>query len=275
MLNWVNMDTLKNISILLLEVAGLFIAAKLLIILGSNYIEKFLQRYKIKAIAFPERKINTLRVLLKSLLRYSLYFIVITAALSLFKININSIIALAGIGGLAIGFGAQSLVKDVINGFFILFEDQYGVGDYVTIGEHSGIVEEIGLRSTKLKDLNGDLHIIPNSDVVRITNHSRNPHLAAVDIRIGYEENIQKIVKLLEGLCEDIKKEGKYDLIEGPELLGITEFSDFYMVMRIVAKTKPLEHWAFERELRKRVKVLLDVNNVKIPYERIIINKTS
>lgn len=274
-MNLVDMNTLKNILRILLEVAALIVATRLLMILGSNYIEKFLQRYRIKGISLPERKINTLRVLLRSLLRYSLYFIVITATLSLFKININSIIALAGIGGLAIGFGAQSLVKDVINGFFILFEDQYGVGDYVTIGEHSGIVEEIGLRSTKLKDFNGDVHIIPNSDVVRVTNHSRNPHLAVVDVRIGYDENIQKIAKLLEGLCEEIRKEGKEVLIEGPEFLGITEFSDFYMVMRIIAKTKPLEHWAFERELRKRIKILFDTNNIKIPYERIIINKTS
>ncbi len=125
----------------------------------------------------------------------------------MFNISTTSLLATAGIGGLAIGFGAQSLVKDIITGFFILLEDQYSVGgDYIQTGSYDGVVEELGLRVTKLRAFSGELHIIPNSNIQIVTNKTRGAMRALVKVSIAYEEDIDKAIKVLQQTCDEIKK---------------------------------------------------------------------
>lgn len=213
---------------------------------------------------------NTLGEILKSVIRYTLYFIAIMTILDMF-INTASILATAGIGGVAIGFGAQSLVKDMITGFFILFEDQYALGDYVKIGDYEGIVEELGVRVTKLRDFSGELHIIPNGNIQVVTNRTRGAMRALVEVTIAYEEDIDKAIKVLEKMCLAIK-EGNDTILEGPSIMGVTDLAEYGFKLRIVAKTQPMDQWSLEREIRKKVKETLDKENIEIPYPRIVIS---
>lgn len=212
---------------------------------------------------------NTLGEILKSVIKYIFYFIALMTILDMF-INTASILATAGIGGVAIGFGAQSLVKDMITGFFILFEDQYALGDYVKIGDREGIVEELGVRVTKLRDFSGELHIIPNGNVDIVTNRTRGAMRALVEVDISYEEDIDRAITVLEKMCVTIKG-GNDTILEGPDIIGVTDLNKSGVTLRIVAKTQPMNQWAVEREIRKKIKETLDKENIEIPYPRIVI----
>ncbi|MBF8982302.1 mechanosensitive ion channel family protein [Lutibacter sp. B2] len=231
----------------------------------------FENKYKLKVVG-EENRLKTIKGIIKSVLKYTIYFIGFTPILEVFGISISSIIAAAGIGGIAIGFGAQSLVKDVITGFFILFENQFRIGDHIVVGDKSGIVEEMTLRVTTLKDFNGDIHIVPNGTIQRVTNKCRSVMRAKVDIGVAYEENIDHVINVLNELCLEIAKENS-DIMEGPSVLGITNFGESDVVISITAKTVPMQQWAVEREIRKKIKQTFDQKGIEIPYPRRVIVK--
>lgn len=233
--------------------------------IGDILISRFYKLQTKGKIQLPERKIGTLMSLTKNILRYVIYFIAAASILKIFNIEMTSILAVAGIGSLAIGFGAQNLVKDVISGFFIIFEDQFGVGDYITINNFSGLVEEVGLRTSKIRDFSGDLHIIPNGEIKTVTNHTRGSMRALVNVGIPYEEDIDRIINVLTQICEDIKK-SRNDVIEGPTVLGITDFQDSQVLITIIAKTEPMKQWEVERDIRYRIKKVFDREKITFPY---------
>lgn len=236
----------------------------------NHIVDKTMNNRRLTRLQINDRRMNTLSEILKKVVKYILVFIGIVVSLDLFNINTTSIIATAGIGGLAIGFGAQSLVKDIITGFFILLEDQYAVGDYVKIGGLEGIVEELGVRVTKLRDFTGELHIIPNSNVQIVTNRTRGAMRALVKISIAYEEDIERAIKVLEKVSEDLAKSNE-NIVEGPTVLGVTEFGKSDVVLTVVAKTKPMEQWAVERALRKSIKEAFNREDIEIPYSKIVV----
>ncbi|QSZ27352.1 mechanosensitive ion channel family protein [Aceticella autotrophica] len=233
--------------------------------IGYFLIDRFYIMQERSKIQFPEKKMKTLSSLTKNVLRYVIYFIAGATILKIFGTDMSSIIAVAGIGSLAIGFGAQSLVRDILTGFFIIFEDQFSVGDYITINNFSGTVEEIGLRITKTRDFSGELHIIPNGEIKIVTNHTRGGMRALVNIGISYEADVDSVIKILNEICDDVKK-SRDDILEGPTVLGITDFKDSSIGVTIVANTKPMQQWAVERELRYRIKQVFDEKNVEFPY---------
>lgn len=194
----------KIIKILLILIS-MYLAVKI----GSSIIHKFMESQRKSNLKFTldEKRSKTLEAILKSVLRYTIYFIGIIAIIS--QIFGNIVLTFAGIGGVAVGFGAQSLIKDIINGFFILFEEQYSVGDYVHIDDKSGIVESIELRVTKLRDFSGDVHIIPNGLISKVTNHSIGYQRFLVEIDIAYEEDIDKAIEVLNNMCENFKEKIK------------------------------------------------------------------
>jgi moderate conductance mechanosensitive channel len=217
-----------------------------------------------------KKRAKTLGEVLKKIVKYVLVFIGVMMALETFDIDTKSIIATAGIGGLAIGFGAQSLVKDLITGFFIIMEDQYSVGDFVQIDSFEGYVEDLGLRVTKLRDFSGELHIIPNGNIDIVTNKTRGAMRAKVDISIAYEENVDKAIGVLEKVCREIR-ENNEDVLDGPSVMGITGLGGSDVVLTIIAKTTPLEQWAVEREIRKKSKEALEREDIEIPYSKMVI----
>lgn len=253
-----------------IKVIILLIVVKIVLKILNALIDRTIAK-RVKTMSIKEeRKIKTLMAVFRNILKYILYFIAIVIILDIFGVNTSSILAAAGIGGLAISFGAQSLVKDIITGFFILFEDQYSVGDYVIIGDYTGIVEEVGVRVTKLKDFSGELHIIPNGQITVVTNMGRGPMRSSVVVRIAYEEDIDKAIKVIEEVLDKIKKAND-SIIEGPSVLGVTSLGDSGVDITIVAKTKPMEQWALERQIRKAVKEAFDEEGIEIPYSKIVV----
>lgn len=249
-----------------LKILFIIIFWRIVNVILNKFINKF---FKISPkLRMDEKKSNTLSGLMKSIIRYTIYIIMAISILNVLNIPTESILAAAGLGGLAVGFGAQNLVKDVISGFFILFEDQYAVGDYVTIGNATGDVEDMGLRITKIRAFNGDLHIIPNGEIKTVINHSRGNSLAIIDICVAYEADINKAIKILKELGEKYYEKNRDKVVELPSVLGITGFGDSDVKLRMTIRTLPLKHWSVEREIRKEIKEAFDRENIEIPYPR-------
>lgn len=244
-----------------LIIAGAVFTLRFLSLIVSRY---FAPNFEATSFYMEEKRARTLSRLLQSIVRYVIYFIAIVLVLQEFHIDTTSIIAGAGIVGLALGVGAQSLIKDFITGFFVILEDQYAVGDYIVSGDMSGTVEEIGFRVTKLRDGNGVLHIIPHGAISRISNYTRGHMLAVVHVPVSYEADIDRTLNLLEEACSTVGK-NMPEIIEGPQVLGITDFRPGELVIRLTAKTVPLEQLKVETALRHKIKQLFDVNGVPYP----------
>ncbi|MDE5413152.1 mechanosensitive ion channel family protein [Alkalihalobacillus sp. MEB203] len=210
-------------------------------------------------------RVKTLEKLALNAFSYVLIFVFITIVISIFGLDATGLIAGAGIIGLAIGFGAQGLVSDVVTGFFILLERQIDVGDYVTASGLDGIVEEVGLRTTLIRGFDGTLHFIPNRNISSVSNHSRGNMRALVDMSISYDDNIDEAVKVMQAVCDRIATEDER-IVEGPNVVGVQSLGDSDVVLRIVAKTVNMEQWAVERTLRKELKEALDANGIEIPF---------
>lgn len=225
------------------------------------------QHLKLKV---DEARVNTLEGLLASVIKYTIYFIAGTSILNMAGVQVGALIATAGVGGLALGFGAQNLVRDVITGFFILFENQFSVGDYVEVDGSGGIVEEMALRVTKVRDFNGDLHIVPNGAISHVVNKSNGKMRALVNISIAYEEDIEQALEVLRAESEKLADTNE-KIVEGPIVLGVTDLADSEVVLTIMAKTQPMEQWAIEREMRKAFKLAFDREGIEIPYPRRVV----
>lgn len=242
--------------------------------IGNKLIKKFVDRQVASKTSFSlePQKALTIGEVLKSVLKYTVYIIGIGAML--YDILAKIPVALASAGGFAIGLGAQSLVKDLINGFFVLFEDQYGVGDHVTIGQFSGIVESIGIRTTVLRDFTGDLHLIPNGSVLEVTNHSRGDIRFIVDVQIAYEENIDAAIEVIKKTSTLFEEKHQDKLRSEIDVLGVLSLNASGVTIRVVGRSEPLSQWEMERELRKDIKIALDEAGIEIPYPKTaIINK--
>lgn len=259
------------VIIMLFRVAMLLLLAKLVMRLGNVLIANLFNVDKSR-IKLEARKARTLEALLKSILRYTIYFLVAVSIIDALGVPTSSIIASAGIVGLAVGFGAQNLVRDVLTGFFILFEDQFSVGDYIETAGVAGVVEEVGLRVTKLRDFSGVLHIVPNGAVDKVTNHSRGHMRAMVDVSVAYEEDPEAVRRVLDSVAAEMAHDNP-DVVEGPRVLGISEFSESGVVFRVFAQTRPMQQWEVERELRRRIKLAFDRENIEIPYPRRVMIK--
>ncbi|AEG62084.1 mechanosensitive ion channel family protein [Desulforamulus ruminis] len=257
-------DDIQVVTTSTLRIIGTLILAKLIIHFGSKAVEKILINKAGKII--PDNRALTLSGLLKSILRYAVYFVAAISIIEIFIPNAaKTVLAGAGILGLAVGFGAQNLVRDIITGFFILFEDQYAVGEYVTLAGVTGTVEEMGLRVTKIREGGGQLHIIPNGSINQVANFNRGGMQAQVEIGIAYDEEIDRALYVLHQMSQDFSRKWSEDLLEGPDVLGLVRFDQSDMVLRVVAKTKPMRQWEIERQLRKSIKESFDREGIKMP----------
>ncbi len=268
LMNYVTTDALTGIGLSLLKIVIILILTKLALMFGDKLVDKLFSTRINPAAYFQERRATTLIALLKSVLLYVIYFIAIVSVLTELNVPVAPILAGAGVVSLAVGFGAQSLVKDVITGFFIIFEDQYSVGEYVSLGNVSGIVEEIGLRVTKLRDWNGELHIVPNGQVVQVTNFNRGSSRALVEVGVAYEVDIDKAIEVMEKAGQEVAEQLSEIIVEAPQVLGVVNFGPQEVILRMIARTQPLEQWRLERELRKKLKEAFDAEGIEIPYPK-------
>ena len=183
-------------------------------------------------------------------------------------IDIGPLLASVGVLELAVSFGAQSLVKDVITGTFMLLESQFGVGDVIRIADVSGQVERITLRTTTLRDLHGVVHIVPNGEITRVSNLTKSWSKAVLDIGVAYKENVDRVIALLASIVEEFHRDPAWAprLLEAPEVLGVQDLGDSAVVIRASVKTLPQEQFAVSRELRRRIKNRFDEEGVEIPF---------
>lgn len=231
---------------------------------GKKLIQKGFQRV-IDRDQISKGRARTLEGLSINILSYVLIFIVAVMIFEIFGYDPTALIAGAGVVGLAIGFGAQGLVSDVVTGFFLLLEKQFDVDDYVTTAGFSGIVEEVGLKTSKIRGFDGTLHYIPNRQITNLSNHSRGNMRALVDIGISYNDDIDKAITVLQAACDQFATQN--DAVkDGPNVLGVQTLGASDVVIRIIAKTENMSQWAVERDLRKALKEALDQNGIEIPF---------
>jgi moderate conductance mechanosensitive channel len=260
-------DFWMTIGWVILKIVMILLIAKFVLRFGSAAINGVLAH---RAVRMDERRSKTLATLLVNIIRYAVYFMVVLTILSNLGINITTIIAGAGVAGLAIGFGAQSLVKDVITGFFIIFEDQFGVGDNVMINTNvqiRGNVEEVGLRVTKIRAYTGEIHIIANSQINQVTNYSKSNSLAVVDVSVAYEEDLHRVFRVLEQVGAEAHDELE-NIVGKPQVLGVQDFGPHDVIVRMTVDCKPMENYPVARELRRRIKEAFDEAGIEIPYPK-------
>ncbi|WP_264737048.1 mechanosensitive ion channel family protein [Cytobacillus firmus] len=269
-INWEAL--LIDAGLILLKLAAIYFAFLIVKSAGNKIIHKSFEGIGRKERISPGRS-KTLQSLAKNIFSYVLIFIFAVTILQIFGIKATAILAGAGVVGLAVGFGAQGLVSDVVTGFFILLERQIDVGDYVTTGSYSGIVEQIGLKTTQIRGFDGTLHYIPNREITSLSNHSRGNMRALVDIGISYDDNIDEAITVLQEACDKIAEENQA-IVEGPNVIGVQTLGSSDVVLRIIAKTENMEQWAVERQLRKALKESLEANGIEIPFpHQVLIQK--
>ncbi len=258
----------------LIKVAFIIIITKIAVRLLSSFVESSF-RIGSKLEIQNEKRAETLMRTGKNIVRALLYFYAILMTLETFNVDTRSILATAGIGGVAIGFGAQSLVRDVLSGFFILQENSFSVGDYIEIKGMGGIVEDMSLRLTKIRDFNGDLYIIPNGEVQVIINRSKGALRAYVLHSIAYEESIDDAIRVLNQVCDNINKEFECSLTREAQIDGVENLGDSGIDIRITAMVQgTYNKWDVERAIRKQGKEALERADIEIPYPRLVtINK--
>jgi small conductance mechanosensitive channel len=264
-----NEDTWLNLGEGVLKIVAILVIANIIVRIGKVAIHNIFKIRNMSPLNTTERREDTLSKLLDSVLSYVVYFIALMMVLSVLGIDVKALIAGAGVVGLAVGFGAQSLVKDIISGFFIIFEDQFSVGDHIRIGLFEGNVETIGLRTTKIKSWTGEVHILPNGSITQVTNFSLNNSIAIVDIAISYGEDIEKAEKVIEEALKTMPSHYE-ELTKAPELLGIQTMGTTEIVLRVIAETLPMKQSGVSRAIRKDIKLLLDENGIKAPNPRLV-----
>ena len=220
-------------------------------------------------IAHERHKQRTLTMgsLLRNIVTIAVALITVLTIMSTVGINLGPVLATAGVGGVALGFGAQSLVKDFLSGIFMILEDQYGVGDIIDTGEAVGTVEEVSLRVTRLRDPSGIVWYVRNGEIIRIGNKSQGWSTALVDIPVSYAENLEKVIPLIRDVVHRLDEEPawKDKLLAEPQVLGVESVSGTAVTIRVLAKTAPEQQYGVSREIRERVKAAFDAAGVKGP----------
>jgi len=210
----------------------------------------------------------TMGSLLKSVITGVVLTVVSLMFIAELGYDIGPLIASAGIIGVAIGFGSQALVKDFLSGIFMIFEDQYGVGDEVDLGEASGTVEAVGLRVTRLRDVNGTVWYVRNGEILRVGNMSQNWARTVLDVGVAYGEDLARVQRVLADVAHDLWQDEDFTgrVIEEPSVWGVQELGPDGVLVRVALKTAPLEQWAVAREMRQRIKARFDLEGIEIPF---------
>ncbi|ETT69458.1 mechanosensitive ion channel domain-containing protein [Paenibacillus sp. FSL H8-0457] len=244
-----------------IRVIIIFILTRLVIRVVYKMIDQFLLRQEKSRIQVNSRRFVTVGELLKNVTSVVCNFVMILIILSEFNFKLGPLLAGAGVLGLAIGFGAQSLVKDVITGFFIIFEDQFAVGDVIKSGEYRGTVEMIGLRTSRVRGLNGETYIIPNGMITSVTNYSLSNSLAIVDLPVKNDQQVKDTITLIQSALTGIM-DRRPEVQRTPDVLGIQSLTTSEYVVRIVAECNPNAREAVERQIFTDIKQAIEAREL-------------
>lgn len=264
------MDWFMEKGIRILVIIGIAIALYLVFkFLIPRSVKRFVARRMAEELDTEiKKRADTLSSILVTITGIIILIVAIFTILPEFGVNVTTLIAGVGVGGLAIAFAAQNLVRDFITGFFILFEDQYRVGDVVTIAGIGGAVEEIGLRRTVLRDLDGVVHSVPNGKVEVSSNMTKKFARVNLDISVGYGEKLENVKEVINAVCKQMAEDPKWkeDFITTPTVVGVNKLGDSGIDIKIMGDTKPSRQWDVTRELRLRIKNTFDSEGIEIPW---------
>ncbi len=231
-----------------------------------------LTRVGLKETALQKRK-KTIAKVTMSIIKYVVYIVAILIILSVWSVNVVPALAGLGVVGLVVGLGAQKFINDLISGFFIIFEHHFDVGEIIEVGGFKGEVIDIGLKTTKIQNWRGEVKILANGDINKVSNFSRNPSIGIVDFGIAYKEDLQKTIDLLK--LELPKMRDLFsDMIEDPQVVGVIELASSSVNLRVTVKTITEKHYAIEREIRQRIKEILEQNHIEIPFPQVVIHQS-
>lgn len=243
----------------------IIVAALLLYVVAAAVIRRLLRRAH-------ERRARTLMTLLNSIVGYVIAFLALVLVLRTLGIDYTAILAGAGVVGLAVGFGAQTLVRDFISGFFLLLEDLISVGDWITVADISGMVEGVGLRTTRIRAWDGTLFVVPNGELTRFGNRNRDFMRALVTVDLAYGQDSELGLRLAREVADAWYAERREICLEPPEVQGLLELGESGVRIRVVVKVLPLRHWEAERELRLRLKAALEREGLEIPLPQRVVH---
>ncbi|WP_215491945.1 mechanosensitive ion channel family protein [Fenollaria sporofastidiosus] len=252
--------------------AALYLVIAIVVIKVIGIIIARLARKKYdKLRAIDAKRVKTVLSVMKSFVTIIIIFTWFLSALRIFGVNTSAIITTAGIGGIAISFGAKSLVEDIISGIFLMLEDSFVIGDDITVAGKTGIVERISLRTTTIRDYNGELHVVPNGEIRVVTNRNKNIQRALINVPIAYDADAKKAVDLLTEALKPVNDD--HAVIEDVSVWGITDFASSGIVITCAAKTIPGEQWRVERVMRSVALGVLNENNIRVLDKSIVIDK--
>jgi len=251
----------------IIKIIGIFFITRVVVEFLKLFVDKYMM--KSKNDSFNQQR-DTLIPITKSFLQIIVYFVALVLVLRALNINPLSILAGAGIFGLIIGMGAQSLINDLVAGIFILFESIFLVGDYIETGTSHGIVESILLRTTKIRDPNGQLHILRNGQINQVENFSKGYTFAVVEVGVAYDSDLEHVFKVLDDVGEKIKEKNP-NVLEKLVVQGIKEFGESELLIRTLTRVKPGYHLKVVYELRNMIKNEFDLEGIEIPFARRVV----
>lgn len=256
----------------LLAVAVILLCAKGALALVSRATRHVMDQDRYHASETQGKRVDTLMTLSRSVARYLIYFIALLLILNQFGLGkpMSNLLLTAGIGSLAIGFGAQNLVRDVVTGFFMMFENQFSVGDYIRTEECEGTVEATAMRVTYLRSLKGEQIIVPNGSISRVVNYTRGGYVAAITVSTAYEADTRQVIGVIRRAVERYAEGHKPLIVEPPVVTGITSLGASSVDIGVSCKVKPMKQWEVERGMRLAVKEEFDRTGTEFPYPHMV-----
>src|SRR5690606_11146565 len=262
---WITRDLVRIIAIVA-ALVGLHLGARWFFgNIATRAMERSAVRGKLDAAAV-QRRTSTLRLTINWALTVLFAFLIIGFVLGELGFNIATLFAAVGVVGIAVGLGAQALVKDVINGLFILIEDQYGVGDIVEVAGVSGEVIDINPRRTVLRDLDGNVHSIPNGTITTSTNMTRGFSRINIDFSVGHDEDIEHVIEVINRVCQEFSEDMADSIITPPAVLRVNALGDRGADIKVLGDVVPASQWSLMGELRRRMKLAFDAEGIEIGY---------
>lgn len=263
---WIVTDGLRILLILILMLVFIKVAH----LLTERLFREFRKDKREKDEEFRKR-LDTLSSIVGSILTVCIILVAAITIMGQLEIPIGPVLASADIVGVALGFGAQHVVKDVISGFFILLDDQIRVGDVVQIAGKGGLVEKTSLRMTVLRDLAGNVHYVRNGEIDVITNMTKEYSRYVFDVGVAYREDVDEVIEVIKQVDENLRNdpEFKAEILEPIEILGLDQFADSAIIIKARTKTKPIRQWAVGREFNKRLKKKFDEKDIEIPFPHV------
>lgn len=262
-----------------IKIIGIVVASYLIVKFGKIFIEKAVRKAVVSdhfLTKEAERKReDTLIRIFNAALKVTVWTVAILTILPEIGINVGPLLAGAGIAGIAIGFGAQYMVRDFIAGLFIILENQYRIGDVVCFDGTCGLVEDIDLRKTVLRDLDGVVHHIPNGEIKKASNLSKDFARVNLNVGVSYDSDLEKVIEVVNRVGKELAEDPNWKefIIKPPQFLRVDDFGDSAIIIKILGETQPLKQWDVTGELRKRIKIAFDKEGIEIPFQQIVVWK--